>query len=75
MSEPMTPPEIKAAKIEDVVVIRDVLIERGESLALANAAFVLAIGLRNMPGAWTIAPEELAEFWALAIESGAGAEH
>ena len=64
----LMPPEIKAAKIEDVVIIRDVLTERGEPLALANAAFVLAIGIRNMPGAWTIAPEELAEFWALVTE-------
>ena len=71
MSKPMMTPEIKAAKTEDAAVIRDVLTERGEPLALANAAFVLAIGLRNMPGAWTIAPDELAEFWALVT----GPEH
>ena len=68
MSEPTMPPEIKAAKIEDAAVIRDVLTERGEPLTLAGAAFVLAIGLRNMPAAWTIAPDELAEFWALVTE-------
>jgi len=68
MSEPTMTPEIKAAKIEDVAVIRDVLTERGEPLALANAAFVLAVGLRNMPAAWTIAPEELAEYWVMVTE-------
>lgn len=70
MSEATMAPEIEAAKIEDAAVIRDVLTERGEPLTLANAAFVLAIGLRNMPTAWTIAPEELAEFWALVAEPG-----
>ena len=52
-----------AAKLEDLAVIRDILIERGDLLTLDNARFVLLVGLTNMPDAWTITPDELAEMW------------
>lgn len=52
------------AKQVDLAVILEVLIERGDALTLENASFVLAIGLRNKPAAWTITAEELAEMWA-----------
>ena len=40
------------------------LAERGEEISLQNAAFVLSIGLRSRPDAWTITAEELPALWA-----------
>jgi hypothetical protein len=45
-------------------VIRDILTERREPLTLENARFVLVIGLKNRPDAWTITLAELPELWA-----------
>jgi hypothetical protein len=59
----LTPLEIETAKQEDIGVIRDVLCERGDSLTLENARFVLCVGLLNRPEAWTIGLEELPELW------------
>lgn len=69
MTPVMTPEEIKAAKLEDAGVIRDILAERKEPLTLENARFVLAIGLRNRPDAWTLCPEDLPRIWAAIIKS------
>jgi len=55
---------VEVAKQNDLDVIREVLSERKEPLTLANARFVLAIGLKNKPAAWTITPEELPALWA-----------
>lgn len=52
------------AQQEDLAVILEVLMERGDPLTLENASFVLAVGLRNKPAAWTITPAELVEMWA-----------
>lgn len=57
------------AQQEDLAVILEVLIERGDPLTLDNARFVLEIGLRNKPAAWTITPVELAQMWAEQVET------
>jgi len=51
------------ARLEDVAVIRDILTERKEPLTLKNALFVLAVGLRNRPDAWTLGPYDLPAYW------------
>jgi hypothetical protein len=62
--ELLTSKQIETAKLEDVTVIRDILTERREPLTLENARFVLVIGLKNRPDAWTITLAELPELWA-----------
>lgn len=57
------------ARQEDLAVILEVLMERGDPLTLDNARFVLEVGLRNKPAAWTITPAELAEMWAQQVET------
>ena len=54
-------PQTQAA---DIAFIREILVERGDELSLENARFVLAIGLRNRPDAWTLTLEELPKLWA-----------
>lgn len=63
---------IEVAKQKDLEVIMEVLTERGDPLTLDNARFVLAIGLKNKPAAWTVTPEELPALWAELIEAVAG---
>lgn len=62
---------VEVAKQKDIEVIREVLIERGDALTLDNARFVLAIGLRNKPLAWTVTAEELPALWAELVEATA----
>lgn len=76
---------VDVAKQNDLEVIQEVLMERevaraakektppdfAAALTLDNARFVLAIGLRNKPLAWTITPEELPALWAELIEAAA----
>lgn len=59
---------VDVAKQNDLEVIQEVLMERGEPLTLDNARFVLAIGLKNKPAAWTITPEELPDLWTKILE-------
>lgn len=64
----LTQIQIQEAIREDIQTIIDILTERGDPLTLANARFVLAIGLRNRPDAWTVTDASLCQLWPAPAE-------